>query len=170
MTIHPSLDNRKPVSHGKFIMLRSLIAMAHADGSLTDAEKEYISAIFARLKLTEDQLETLHSDFENPQNFFTLLTQINDPSYRSQALYFARLLAFKDGQKDLSEEAILNKLQSMLRENVDMEQIREDVHRVVTKELAVHDAKMQAIRPQGLTLFGILDKILLAMNIDLLAE
>ena len=54
-------------------MLRSLVAMAHADNVLHEKEREYIIDFAVKLPLDEKQLEILMGDLYTPEDPSKLL-------------------------------------------------------------------------------------------------
>jgi len=163
------IRNNDPVVTSRFYMLRCLIAMAHADGIVCDEERGYITAIMNRINLTDEQRATMESDLDNAQKIEDLIKYINDPSYISQLTYFARLMAYKDGNIHPNEEALLEKLHSYATDGLDMDTIKTQVSEAVNFKMNVHDLKIHANRPHG-GWFGALDKILLSVGIDLMKE
>lgn len=131
--------NNVGVSKSKFYMLRCLIAMAHADGIFHHDEREYIESMMSKLPLSKEQIAVLHGDMVNEQRPDELFAQIEEPKYRGQVVYFARLMAFKDGVVDPSEEDLLKHLHGRSTENLDMEKIRSNVKKSVQEEMAKHD-------------------------------
>lgn len=162
------------VSNSKFTMLRCLVAMAHADGVVTDEERAYVSALSNRMPLTREQRATLERDLVHAQDVGDLFRHINDPNYRSQVLYFARLMAFKDGVLHPSEQEMLDRLHALATDGLDMEQIRADVARVVETKMAQHDIVLDQNRPKKgehfIPWMQWLDEILLKLGIDLLKD
>lgn len=163
----------EPVSHSMFYMWRCVIVVAHADGKVQQAEKDYLRRIFGNMDraygLSAQQKQTLEDDMVNPKRMGELLPQINDPYYRSQLIYFAGLLAHADGELHPNEEAILKKLRTDQLASLDMEQIRRDVRIAVDDEMFQHDMKMNTLRPQSF-LGRFIDAVLLRMDIDILAD
>lgn len=157
------------VGTSKFYMLRALIAMAHADGVVCDEERAYMYALMSRLPLTEEQRSTLEEDLNKKQNVEDLLRYINEPKYRGQLPYFARLMAFKDGELHPSEDALLAKMHLAATDGLDMDAIRAEVQTATQYEMNAHDIEIDKIRPQG-GLFGAFDKLMLSMGVDLLRE
>ncbi len=159
----------EPVSNSKFHMIRCLIAMALADGVICDEERAYITALTRRLNLTEEQKNTLKSDMTTPQDVGDLFRHINDPRYRGQAVYFARLMAFKDGVMEPSEQDLLNRLHSMATDGLDIETIRADAKKAVALDMSQHDINVDKLKPQG-GLFGLFDEMMLKIGIDLMRD
>jgi uncharacterized membrane protein YebE (DUF533 family) len=162
------------VSASKFTMLRCLVAMAHADGVVTDEERAYVSALANRMSLTNEQRTTLERDLVHAQDVGDLFRHINDPNYRSQVLYFARLMAFKDGILHPSEQEMLDKLHALATDGLDMSAIRAEVQRVVETKMAQHDIVIDHNRPKKgehfIPWMQWLDEILLRLGIDLLRD
>ncbi len=161
----------------KFYMLRCVIAMAHADGKVDDAEREHFDRYIKNLPFSADQLSTIHSDLETQQDVADLLKYINDPRYLSQVTYFARLMAYADGVLHPNEEKLLEYFHLKSTEHLDMDAINEQVQIAVEKEMAEYDAELQKIRPEldpnplkGRFLFWMLDRFCLMLGIDLMAE
>ena len=165
----------KQVSHSRYTMFRCMLAIAHADGILDEAEIGYFEGFMNRVPFSDDQRDQLEKDMVEAQDVFNLFREINDPQYRSQVLYFCRLMAYRDGVLDPSEEAILKKLHVQTSDGLDMEQIKEQVHEAVTKEMLLRDIEISAERDalyksHVIPWFWIMDRVLLSMNIDLLDQ
>lgn len=105
-------DQKEEVGESRFAMIRCLIAMAHADGEIQPEERHYIDKMMSHLDLTESQKKTLDEDFTSPPDALGVFDQIKDPKFKSQAIHFARLMAWKDNELDPGEQAILEKLQA----------------------------------------------------------
>ena len=157
------------VGTSKFYMLRALIAMAHADGVVCDEERSYMAALMNRLPLSKEQRQTLETDLDEKQNIDDLVKYINDPKYRGQLPYFARLMAFKDGVLDPDEEALIEKMRLAATDGLDMDAIRAEAKTAAQIEMNAHDIEIDKIRPQG-GLFGAFDRMMLAMGFDLLRD
>ncbi|MFP4313844.1 MAG: DUF533 domain-containing protein [Alphaproteobacteria bacterium] len=164
-----NLRGEQYVGNSQFHMIRCVVAMAHADGIVCDKEIEHIENLIARMPFNAEQKSTLRHDLKERQNVSSLLAHINDPKYRGQVVYFARLLAYKDGELHPSEEALLKRMHLTVTDGLDMEQIRSDVHNYVTLEMVKHETNMDAQRPDT-GLFGLLDRFMLWCGIDLMDE
>lgn len=161
----------EPITTSMFYMWRCVIALAHADGQVHEAERAYLTRIIGNMDrafgMTAEQRATFANDIAAPQQISSLLPYINDPACRAQLVYFGGLLAWADGNMDPREDTILKKLRADQLASLDMEQIRKDVAAAVADEMFQHDLKMSALRPQkGLS--GMLDDILLRAGVDLM--
>ncbi len=162
------------VSNSKLYMLRCLIAMAHADGVFCDLEREYITTMMDRLPLKPEQRSTLENDFITPQDVGDLFRHINDPRFRGQVVYFARLMAFKDGNLHPKEQELLEYLHLMAVDGLDMDAIRIQAREATQAELFVHDIEIDKNRPTKgghiIPWLKWLDEILLALGIDAMKD
>lgn len=162
---------KEPITHSMFYMWRCVIAIAHADGHVSQAEKDYIARILGNIDrvhgLTAEQKSTFANDLEVAQNIPDLLRQINDPVYRGQLTYFGGLLARADGELHPTEDTILKKLRADQLDSLDLEQIRAEAKKTVESETFQHDIKMDGLRPDSLV-FRAFDALLLKFGIDIL--
>jgi tellurite resistance protein len=152
-------------------MWRCITAMAHADGLVSAEEISFLEKIFSKIlskgSLTQEAYETLQQDLKTAQDPFEMLKNINDPAYRGQVIYFARLLAYKDGELHPSEEKLLEKLHFAVVDGLDIEKIKEEVRYNVQEETVLHEIEQDALRPDT-GLYGLLDKLMLKFGIDLM--
>lgn len=163
--------NREPIPHGLFYMWRCVIAIAHADNHVSQAERDYLAKVFKNMErlyiVSDEQKATWARDMEVAQNIPDLIRNINEPMYRGQLTYFGGLLAHADGDLHPNEDAILKKLRADQMASLDMAEIRAEAKKTVESEIFQHDIKMDELRPRG-TLFAVLDALLLKMGIDIL--
>jgi len=117
----------KPVSESRFYMWRAIFAMAHADGVVTEEESDFLQEYLANVKFSEDQVNTLKEDLKHPQDPGEMFSKIDEQSDRAQFFYFARLLAWCDGDFDEQEKTILDTLRSSHIANINIEQISKSV-------------------------------------------
>ena len=100
------------------------------------------------------------------------MARINEPKFRAQVVYFARIMAYKDGVLDVNEESLLEKLQYYTTQGVDVEGLREQVASAVNAEMLAHDIKINNNRPEKgghvIPWFQFLDEILKILGIDIL--
>ena len=163
----------KTVSHSRYSMFRCMLAIAHADGILNDAEIGYFEGFMNRVPFSEGQKEQLEDDIRNAKDVFDIFREINDPEYRSQVLFFCRIMAYKDGVLHPKEEDILKKLHFQTTDGLDMEQIKEQAQDAINKEMLLKDVELskdrQALyKSHFIPWFWVVDKALLTVGIDLL--
>lgn len=171
--VYESLKQKEEFNYSKFMMWRCITVMAHADGIVDKAESDYLLNIFSNMHKTgiinKDALETLENDLSNEQNVFDLLKNINDPNYRAQVIYFARLLAYKDGELNPSEDLMLKKLHIEITKDQDLVKIKKDIQDNIQKELVLHETDKDSRRPTK-GLYGLIDQLALHFDIDLMDE
>lgn len=175
MSLHPSLQAlNKPIGHNLFTMWRCVIAMAHADGVMHPEESSYLSHVFSKLHLTDEQKRIFAADIKAPQDLMGLFAEINEPVYRAMVYDFARLMAYKDGILSPSEEALLQRLRAELLPEGRLEEIRSEVRESVAMEMQVHDINIDRHRPifdpsrPTSILSWLIDELFLRLGIDLL--
>lgn len=156
----------EPAGNSKFYMIRCVIAMAHADGEVCDEERAYIHALMRHINFSDEQRQTLRDDLENEQDVADLFRFINDPRFRGQVVYFARILAHKDGVLAPSEQDLLDRLHAMATDGLDLDQIRDDAKKASQINMKDHDLTLDRIAPQG-GLFGIFDDLMLSLGYDI---
>ena len=167
------MQQSAPTPHGfsksKLYMWRCIVAMAHADNLMHDEEEKYLLTIFDNMRkragLSDSDYNLLLSDIDEKQDIATLLPQIEEPEYRGQVVYFARLLAYKDDHLDPSEEALIEKLHLNAMEGLDVDALKEEIHLQVQKQMADHDLEKQAEKDSRL--INILNNVALTFGIDL---
>ncbi|MFP4097986.1 MAG: DUF533 domain-containing protein [Alphaproteobacteria bacterium] len=162
------------VSKSKFYMLRCLVAMAHADNALHDDERAYIEGMMENLPLSAEQKETLYADLETPQSVASLYQNIEEPRFKGQLVYFARIMAHKDGVLDPSEDALLERMQKYALDETDLDAIKAQAREAVKADMLQHDIAMHRERPVkngvNYAFFQWLDDGLRALGINFLHD
>lgn len=147
----------------KFIILRCLVAMAHADGVVTDDEISYINNFAEQISLSPLQKAQLSTDFDVAQDPFILFSQLENPAARSQVLYFARILAHQDGVLDPSEEELLRHLNMASSGQENFEPIKELARQVAADHLPINEGEAvrnSRSRPRAAD-FSLLERMLM---------
>ena len=127
------------IPKSKFIMFRCLVSMAHADGILCDREKEYMRTLLDGHRLSLVQKQTIEDDFVSPAHMHLLVKMIDEPVYRSQVVYFAHVMAHKDGVLHPNEEFMLGKLRDYMLDQADLQSLRPHVRDVLARTMDRHD-------------------------------
>ncbi len=157
------------VGTSQFYMLRCVVAVAHADGVVTPEEAAFVTEKFEHMPFTSEQKNTLLADLKTPQDVDYLLSHINEPKFRGQVVYFARLLAYKDGNLHPSEDELIKYLHLRVTQNLNMDAIRKDAAAAVAQKMTLHDVQIDSGRPQ--TGFSwLIDQFFLYCGIDLMDE
>ena len=158
-----------------FYMWRCVIAIAHADGNLSEDEQAYFTKIFSNIDrvhgLSEEQKRTFADDCANPKRIDDLLPYINDPEYRGMLIYFGETLAWLDGNVTPEENAILEKLRLDQLASIDKVKLREEIRGIISLRQAERAAEMEKIREeirQRSPEVAALDYLLRKIGIDIL--
>lgn len=163
--------NRGPFENSQFYMWRCVIAMAHADGKVCEDERPFVEDKVKRFatvyEITDEQVQTLLGDLSTPQDVGEMLRHINDPQFRGQTVYFARLLAFADGDMHPDEEALLKHMHLAVTDGLDMDAIRADAKAAAANTVTQMDVQGDQNRPES-GLSGLIDRFALYLNIDLM--
>lgn len=136
------LRHKPDVTNDELLMFRCLIAIAHADHVFEATEKQFIQNIIDGNNLNPEQRQLLESDMVSPQPVETLFSEIKDPVNRAQIVHFARIMAYKDGELEPAENAILAKLHAHAMQHVDRDKLRGEIKDSVALQMQTHDAKM----------------------------
>ncbi len=129
-------------------MWRCVVALAHADGIFRKQERDYLRQVFERMSLSNEQYQTLVADMSMPQNINDFFKYIEKPEHRSQLVYFARILAFKDGEFHPSEKILIEKLNIKVNEGIDTNKIKEDVRLYIDKKMHGHGEHLSSLEDQ----------------------
>ena len=139
---HPSLTE-EGVSQSFFYMWRCVVALAHADGVVRKEERDYLNDVFRNMPLTKEQYQTLLHDLEIPENINDFYKYIEEPEDRAQLVYFARILAFKDGEFHPTEQVLIEKLNIKATENIDMKRVSDDVQAYIANKMGEHGKDLE---------------------------
>jgi uncharacterized membrane protein YebE (DUF533 family) len=116
------LKHSREFSSDKLYMWRTIIAIAHIDGHVCEDERAYLEGVLERMQssagIEADDYSILRRDLTNAQNALEMLAHVKDSRYRGQILYFAKLLAKKDGAICASEKALLDKLEEEIGKDI----------------------------------------------------
>ncbi|MBI1300862.1 MAG: DUF533 domain-containing protein [Alphaproteobacteria bacterium] len=156
---------QKTVSDSKLNMFRCMIVMAHADNVLDEKEKEYMYTLMKKSAFTPQQKQILEDDLENPKEIEDILPQVTKPEDRGQVVYFARLMACKDGVFDPSEEDLIDRLHANAMKNLDMDALREDVKRAVALNLQAQKELQEELSLKS-SLFRAFDRWMQAIGLQ----
>lgn len=101
------------VTDSQFYMWRTLFAIAHADGVVTDEEVRFMAEALEDIPFSDEQMKTLNDDVRNAQGIEAMFAGIKD--VKDQAVFFklAHELVHIDGEYGLAEQSAILKLKEM---------------------------------------------------------
>ncbi|MBI1216123.1 MAG: hypothetical protein GC185_09935 [Alphaproteobacteria bacterium] len=175
MTEQTPAQPKQPIEPSLFYMWRCVTAIAHADGLIQPEERAYLEKVFASLDrlydLSGDEKAILYGDLDQAQDVGELLKHVTKPENKALLAHFSRIVAWADGELDMQEEALLDKLNKLLGKNAQNPEFQKEIHDAMAqadaetkKELDDADEKL---REKGY-LFRAIDGLLLKLGIDML--
>ncbi|MCL4679430.1 MAG: TerB family tellurite resistance protein [Alphaproteobacteria bacterium] len=99
-----------PISDSRFHMWRAVFATAHADGKITREEVEFVDHYLEKIPFSPAQKKVLKDDLIHPKKVGEMLTGVADAGDRSDFFQFATMMAWSDGDYDLREQEIVERL------------------------------------------------------------
>lgn len=155
----------------RFNMWRAIVAVAHADHDVSSEEQSYLEKIIttmhSRSFIKDEQKAQLDQDLKQSPDVTEALNAIEDPKYRGQVLYFARMLAHKDGVVCDNEDALLKRLHINATGDVDIEAIKQQAREATAAKMTEHEIQMDSKR-ETKGIIGLVDSLLVSLGIDLM--
>ncbi len=96
-------------------MLKSLVAIAWADGRVADEETEVIEALLSAFEIGEDDAAKIRDYAKTPRSIDEIPITDLSASDRRTLLQHAVILTYIDGQQDEKEKKVLSELVAKLR-------------------------------------------------------
>jgi uncharacterized membrane protein YebE (DUF533 family) len=109
------------ISKSRYSMWRAVIALAHADHVVMQAEKDFIMNKLDSVPFSSEQRTQLLEDMDESPDIEALLPEVTEPVDRSMLVYYGRLLVWSDGEYALQEEKLIKllNLNAMSQINLD---------------------------------------------------
>jgi uncharacterized membrane protein YebE (DUF533 family) len=102
------------MSEGKVAALRTVLALAYADGTLSAAEQRLVDFLIESQRLTPDEQEAVRAQADSQVDLERLGELIPDAAERVQTYEAAALVSLMDGARESAEAAMLSKLRPAL--------------------------------------------------------
>ena len=118
---------RKEVTDSYLNMWRLVVCAVHVDEEVAEAETQMVEHYLEELNFNEEQIQLLKKELRHPVSVDDILPKITDSADRGQAVYFVRLLLWKDHVLTESEKAFLKKVQDYFMKQVDMDSVKENL-------------------------------------------
>lgn len=100
----------RELSKSRFAMWRAVIAMMHADSVVKPHEVNFVLRHIEGLPLSGEQHDVLMKDIQSPISVEKMFYAITNEDDKEDFFHLARALAWADGDFDMMEEDILNRL------------------------------------------------------------
>ncbi len=98
------------VSQSRFYVWRTIVALVHADGVVTDEEIRYIAEAMEHVPFSDKQRALLKEDMSKPQKPMTMFAMISDKFDQSEFFKLAAQLVHIDGDYGSAEQDIMLRL------------------------------------------------------------
>ncbi len=102
------------MSEAKVAVLKTVLALAYADGTLSEPEQRLVDFLIESQGLTPAEQETVLAQGDSQVDLEALAALVTDEPERAQAYEVAALVSLMDGVQESSEAAMLSKLQPAL--------------------------------------------------------
>ncbi|MBQ7528939.1 TerB family tellurite resistance protein [bacterium] len=119
-------------------LLKGIIHMMWADGSIDDYERELVGRMMVELKCSHDDIQKMSEMMKTPPTEeFNFKNEIVTPAEREEFYRLAAAMAVVDGHLAASEKELLNKIAANLEINKDkaqeiLESVKEQISSVTT--------------------------------------
>lgn len=116
------------VSESRFYMWRAIFAIAHADGKIDPAEEAFLDKYLKSVPFSLQQKAVLEDDILHAKNPGEMLARVSSPDDQGMFFQFARMLVWSDGNYDLQEKQIMERLLGAHMEQLDIESLNRALH------------------------------------------
>lgn len=113
------MKQAKVISESKLALWRSAIAIAYADGTLNDSERQLLLSNLPLAILSEEQRKIIDMDLAEGVKLEDVFSAITDMRDRAHLINFARILVHADGQVNADEQDAINYISSYHSKKLD---------------------------------------------------
>ena len=134
---------KKRVSDDEFTMWRAVFAFALADGELTLEEQKILTHHIETVPFSRDQVKMLRDDMREPHEVEGLYSEIIAKAHKEEFCALARTLVWCDGDIDLQEKEILQKVGCFQKRDA-LEMLKNSTkHALYTKFTKIYESSSQ---------------------------
>ncbi len=140
------------VSQSHFYMWRAIFAIAHADGHLSREEESLMDEYLRTVPFSLEQKAILEDDIIHPKDAGEMLAQVSDHSDQALFFQFARVMCWSDGNYDVQEKEIMERLLGAHMERLDVDALTGALYDSREKAAALRqetEEQLQAGRERG---------------------
>lgn len=113
----------KSITESQFHMWRTLFAIAHADGVVTNEEIRFMVEAMEDVPFSAEQKKTLNDDIKIAQNPEEMFGRIADVRDQARFFQYARDIVHVDGDYGKAEQELLLKLKRIHLQRADVDQL-----------------------------------------------
>jgi uncharacterized tellurite resistance protein B-like protein len=171
MTDTKQKDARPQLDGSLFSLMRTIIAVAHADGKIHDDEMDHMGKLLYSIgrvyTMTPQQMGTFERDLAKSPNVEITLMGVSDPQQRCMILNFANIITRIDGELHPKENDLIKKLQSLIADTPENRRIRDEIQKSVMQEMAAFASDTQQGEKKGGMSTYVLRALLKRLGIEL---
>jgi uncharacterized membrane protein YebE (DUF533 family) len=123
----------KKITDSQFYMWRTLFAMAHADGVVTNEEIRFMVEAMEDIPFNDDQKKELSADIKTPQDAVKMFEKISDVRDQARFFQYARDIVHADGDYGKAEQELLLKLKKVHLQRADVDKLIGSVNLELTE-------------------------------------
>ena len=120
-------------NESKFNMWRACISTIWIDGEVSLEEKSWIEGKINNLKFTDEQKQTLISDFKNKTSIKDIVANISDRKDRAFLLHQIRVISHLDNDYSVKEQELFSNWEKIVKEGLDLESALKEVDTINEK-------------------------------------
>jgi uncharacterized membrane protein YebE (DUF533 family) len=128
--------SKTKINDSEFHMWRTLFAMAHADGVVTNEEIRFMVEAMEDIPFTGDQKSILNKDIKEPQDIVKMFEKISDVKDQARFFQYARDIVHVDGDYGKAEQDVLLKLKKVHLQRADVDKLIGQVNLELEPEAA----------------------------------
>ncbi len=118
---------KKEITDSYLNMWRLVVCAVHVDEEVAEEETKMVEHYLEELNFNEAHINLLKKELRHPVEVDEVLPKITDLADRSQAIYFVRVLLWKDHVLTDAEKVFLKKVQDYFIKFMDMGNIKKDL-------------------------------------------
>jgi len=111
------------INDSQFSMWRSIFAVAHADGVVSDEEVRFMAETLELLPFSEEQRGILSSDIKEVRDVEEMFAGITDSVDQAEFFNIAHKLVHVDGDYSAEEQEMMLKLKQLHLSNVNLDEL-----------------------------------------------
>jgi hypothetical protein len=113
----------KKLTDSQFYMWRTLFAISHADGVVSNEEIRFMVEALEDIPFSDEQKTLLKDDIKSPRDPVEMFSQISDVRDQAKFFQFARGMVYADGDYGKAEQELLLKLEKIHVKRPDLEKL-----------------------------------------------
>ncbi|MCB9991133.1 MAG: TerB family tellurite resistance protein [Rhodospirillales bacterium] len=143
------------VSESRFYMWRAIFAIAHVDGKIDKQEEAFMDTHLKTVDFSPKQKAVLEDDIIHAKDPGEMLAHVTSSEDQGMFFEFARMMVWSDGNYDVQEKEIMQRLLGAHMEQLDMGQLTKALHESREKAQARNEEDNAYIKAQAQKKVGV---------------